>query len=125
MTDHLNRHLRDLEEQLLNPSTRSSRSELQKLLSPEFREIGRSGQIYSYQQTIDALLNQTASENVIASHFEILQLSETLALVTYRTQRAEAIDQRHTLRSSLWRLEDEDWRMVFHQGTPAVSGKPI
>jgi hypothetical protein len=30
-------------------------------------------------------------------------------------------DSKQAMRSSIWRLSDRQWRMVFHQGTPIKS----
>jgi hypothetical protein len=47
------------------------------------------------------------------------KMSETVVLATYRSSRCGGDgDPRFSLRSSLWRREEDgSWRMVFHQGT--------
>lgn len=65
------------------------------------------------------LLNEAPAKRSL-SKFASTMLSGTLALVTYRaTRRAGRGKAVTTLRSSIWRLKDGQWQMVFHQGTLA------
>lgn len=119
--DDLLTHLQGLEERLFQPGVRRSRLELEGLLSSEFREIGRSGRLYVFDEIVEALLNETGTGAVAkADHFQLQMLGETVALLTYRSSRlgVDGNDIR-TLRSSIWHLEEDgNWRMAFHQGTP-------
>ncbi len=54
-------HLKELEERLFELQIRTSSEKLEELLSPDFVEIGRSGQFYSYGQIVDALLAENAA----------------------------------------------------------------
>jgi len=46
-----------------------------------------------------------------------------LALVTYRAERRNEFGAltAMSLRSSVWILRDNRWKILFHQGTPAAS----
>ncbi|MNL43015.1 hypothetical protein D3C87_1655050 [compost metagenome] len=116
-------HLQELEEQLFKLEIRNSREKLEKLLSPDFYEIGRSGTSYSYGETVASLLAEESQTAVRGDNYELRMLSDGAALLIYRTTRtAEGSDPLLTLRSSIWRKEAEgNWRMVFHQGTPAAT----
>ncbi|MGO7206536.1 DUF4440 domain-containing protein, partial [Rhizobium ruizarguesonis] len=46
--DDLAAHLKELEEKLFEPSVRASREMLTALLSRDFREIGSSGRLYTF-----------------------------------------------------------------------------
>ena len=48
-------------------------------------------------------------------------LGPASALLTYRAahRQPDGSLTRHTLRSSVWRLEAEGWQLFYHQGTPA------
>ncbi|QFY61295.1 nuclear transport factor 2 family protein [Rhizobium grahamii] len=119
----LGEHLRVLEERLFEQQVRNSRPALEALLSPEFREIGASGTLYTYDTIIAALLQEPADGiKRRLTDFETRLLAPSLALVTYRAVRdIPAEPSVHSLRSSLWRQEpDGQWRMVFHQGTLAA-----
>ncbi|OCJ13932.1 DUF4440 domain-containing protein [Rhizobium sp. AC44/96] len=125
MTDQpedLRLHLQSLEEKLFDPAVRSSRTSLDTLLAPDFREIGSSGRLYGFDEIIAALLAEPVDGTTRAlADFEIRPLSPELVLATYRSKRSEPhLPPVKSLRSSIWRRDaDGYWRMVFHQGTPA------
>jgi hypothetical protein len=104
--------IRALEELLLTPAVRASRFELESLLSDQFVEFGSSGRVYSKAEMIEALIASPGCTATV-SDFRVLALAANVMLATYRSE--------HALRSSLWRREGNDWRMIFHQGTPASS----
>jgi len=106
----LRNDLRALEDQLVSPAIRASASALDRLISERFVEFGSSGRIYSKQEVIAQIL---AAPNIKLSvtDFDVKLLSEVVALVTYRTEAS--------LRSSIWRCEKGEWRIVFHQGAIA------
>lgn len=112
--------LEKLERELHSAGTRQSDSRLKELLHPEFREIGRSGREYSRETILDRLTD-AEPPRVHAEKFRRFDLNPGVALVTYKSAHVDAIGglRRHSLRSSLWMLGEDGWRMVFHQGTPA------
>ncbi len=119
----LGEHLRALEERLFEQQVRNSRPALEALLSPEFREIGASGRLYTCDTIIAALLQEpTDGIKRRLTDFDTQLLAPGLALVTYRAVRDIPTQPSiHSLRSSVWRQEpDGHWRMVFHQGTLAA-----
>ena len=119
MKDHerdlaLTQHLRELEESLLQPDIRKSRT-LVDLLADDFVEFGSSGQIYDKAALVEALQAETSSQQT-TSDFKVTALSPDAALLTYRihAHREPPVD---TLRSSVWRRRGGKWTMVFHQAT--------
>jgi len=100
--------LRHLEELLLQPEVRSSPERVAALLADDFVEFGSSGRVFNKEQIIAALRGESPVKRSV-SRFECVMLSDSVALVRYRLTRS--------LRSSIWRLSDGQWRMVFHQGT--------
>ena len=112
-------HICQLEQQLLEPSTRrDAAAALTSLLAENFREFGSSGRIYTRQQIIDALAAESP-RTITLSDPLCQQLAEDIALLTYRSTRTVALDAAsHSLRSSLWIYRDHRWQMLFHQGTP-------
>ena len=105
--------LRDLEERLLLPRVRASPDEVAALLADEFIEFGSSGRIYDKQQIIRLLQEERGQAICTLADFSARRLAANIVLVTYRVVESQ------TIRSSIWRLEDGRWRMVFHQGTKA------
>jgi hypothetical protein len=115
--------LRQLEEQLLRPEVRSSAEQVGRLLADDFIEVGSSGYAYDKQQIIEALRQERPDPAVRISlaEFAARRLAPGIFLVTYRTIRDRGPDEprRSRLRSSIWKLIDGRWLMVFHQGTPS------
>ena len=110
-------HLIQLEQQLLQPSTRRDPAALATLLAEDFREFGSSGRIYNRQQIVDELATET-SRTITLSDPVCQLLTEDVALLTYRSTRTIALKAAsHAIRSSLWIRRDGHWQMVFHQGT--------
>lgn len=110
----LERYLRELEEKLLKPEIRTSSEEVSKLLADEFFEIGSSGVMW-YKS--DGIAEEGLGiVRMTLSHFELHLLSEDIALVTYRIFNEDK--KQHTLRSSIWKYRNGEWKMYFHQGTP-------
>ena len=112
--DTLENHLREFEEDLLQPDVRKS-ARVAELLADEFVEFGSSGRTYNKSQTLAALSQETPTQ-VTLLEFRLRLLADKIALVTYRTHRHSepSVD---ALRSSIWKLDDGQWRIVFHQGT--------
>ncbi|MEM8703605.1 MAG: DUF4440 domain-containing protein [Pseudomonadota bacterium] len=113
---------RSLEQQLLEPAVRSSRTLVSDLLADDFIEFGSSGRVYDKSVTVDALAlesDQETSYRLEVSDFSARPLSEDTVLVTYRCLRQEtkSSNPRNTLRSSIWQRIDGRWQMSFHQGT--------
>jgi hypothetical protein len=104
--------IRRLEEALLVPEVRKSAAQIAALLADEFVEIGSSGRIYDKDQIIGQLQQESGEESLrTVSDFTARELADGLILVTYR------IIETRTVRSSIWKRTNSEWRMVFHQGT--------
>jgi hypothetical protein len=93
--------------------SRASPDEVTTLLADEFIEFGSSGRIYDKQQIIRLLQQEQGEALCTLVDFAARRLAANIVLVTYR------VVESRTIRSSIWRLEDGRWRMVFHQGTKA------
>lgn len=117
--------LRQLEEELLKPEVRKSAERLGALLADEFLEFGSSGHAYDKAQIIMALQDERpdAALHVSLTEFTARRLAPDVVPVTYRTRRrgGPAMPEVSRLRSSIWKLIDGRWQMVFHQGTPSDS----
>ena len=118
--ESLSRHLRELEESLLQPDVRKSK-ELVALLSDDFVEFGSSGRIYTKQDLVAVLQAETPSVQT-TSNFKVALLGPQVALLTYVIRR-EAASPGYSLRSSVWQLRAEQWQMVCHQATPTAAAQ--
>jgi hypothetical protein len=110
----ISRHLQTLEESLLLPDVRKS-NRLVELLADDFVEFGSFGGTYTKADLVATLQAESPIEQS-ASAFRIELLAANVALLTYRIRR-HSLPPVHTLRSSIWRLREERWQMVFHQAT--------
>lgn len=104
--------LRSLEECLLNSSVRKDGARVASMLSEEFREFGASGRVYRKGEIVAALQAEAATP-IVMEEFQVVPLTVKVALVTYRAKKGAT----ESLRSSIWALDGESWRMLFHQGT--------
>jgi hypothetical protein len=112
MPDHADEILA-LELSLLSRSVRTSRAQLERLLTDDFVEFGSSGAVYSKPAVIDRLVTdpELSRQAPSVSDFRARVLAPNVVLVTYRCAES--------MRSSIWRKEASSWAMVFHQGTPS------
>jgi glyoxylase I family protein len=82
---------------------------LLSLIADDFVEFGRSGRVWTRESMRDVLEGPPTSPIPI-ERFEVAELGDDVALVTYRAARAN--------RSSVWVRRQGRWQMRFHQGTP-------
>lgn len=113
--DPLTERLKLLEKKLLHPDVRKSPRELADLLSDDFVEFGSSGRKYGKQEVITGLMREPVQQMTLAD-FQARVLSPNVVLVTYRVLKSAS--EKFSLRSSIWRLSNDRWQIVFHQGTP-------
>lgn len=101
----------ELETSLHKREIRNSPAAVAALLADDFTEFGSSGRVYDKSAIIELLREAMDSdEKIKVENFVVRQLSPNIALVTYLSSKS-------TLRSSIWRLSDGRWQMIFHQGT--------
>ena len=104
-----------LERSLLTRAVRADRDRLERLLHPDFVEIGASGRRWSRAEMLDALSDEPSLDDVEAIDLLGRQLAADVVLVTYSTRRATT----SVHRSSIWVRRDGKWVVLFHQGTVA------
>ena len=113
MDDDLKALIYQLECQHLKPENRMSQQELSKILANDFFEIGSSGNRYSRSDySADVPLEP---DRFLISDFLLHPLSHDAVLTTYRTNNETR--KMKSLRSSVWRFRDGEWKLYFHQGT--------
>jgi hypothetical protein len=120
-TKDLLQTLQELEVELLTPSARKS-DRVAQLLADGFVEYSSSGRIYDKAEVIFALACESAAE-ITASEFSVQLIASNAALLRYVSCR-HAVNKVYALRSSVWQFQNEQWRMMFHQGTPCPGGSP-
>lgn len=116
----LEKHILQLENDLLKPEIRQSIEKTNELLSNGFTEFCSSGYIFIYNkgEAIDEDTN-LQKINWEITDFSIKQLSDDCLLATYKLIKHSELneDKKYSLRSSIWKYYDGKWKMVFHQGT--------
>ena len=114
-------HLEALERALHDPVVRGDVARLVALLDADFSEIGSSGACYERAAALTDIPAERAVVEILSADYRVALLAPTVAQVRYRSWYViDGVHQPEVLRSSLWRLREGAWRMVFHQGTPAA-----
>jgi hypothetical protein len=105
------------EKQLLDQT--DSLDLLADLIDDEFIEIGSSATLYNKVEVIRWLSSENQSERT-GSSFKAQPLSKEIILLTYISaiKDTPTSNKKKAMRSSIWRLKNGRWRMIFHQGTP-------
>ncbi|WUT00546.1 DUF4440 domain-containing protein [Streptomyces sp. NBC_00708] len=109
------------EMRLLDPAVRASPEAVTELLDPQFAEFGASGRRYDRA----SILAVTSAVEDYGPGPDVTDLSGTLLApdlvhLAYVTERNGSLFRR----SSLWRRTGGQWRLYFHQGTPAGPARP-
>ena len=105
-----------LEESLWKTKTRFDQDYMNRILSPDFFEFGRSGRIYKREETL-AVPSQNINAELPLKDFTIHPISKDVVLITYISKVIyDAIETAN--RSSIWIKTPKGWQLKFHQGTP-------
>ncbi|MDO4641660.1 MAG: DUF4440 domain-containing protein [Neisseria sp.] len=117
---HLLAQLVELETELHHHSILCPVERLHALLHPQFHEIGQSGNPYSRETVINYLSGCTEAPPTRSFHHALQPLGPRQALLTYLSALTDATGQTaYTWRSSIWINDNENWQLLYHQGTPA------
>jgi hypothetical protein len=109
--------IRLLEEHLLQTNIRHSVNEIDELLADEFIEFGSTGRIFNKKQVIEAL-QMEAPQQLSLTEFKTINLAPEVILTRYIAVKQEQDGRKvFSLRSSIWKLINDRWQMIFHQGT--------
>ena len=116
----LEKQIFELEKDLLKPEIRKSAEKISELLSDDFIEFCSSGSIYHYNKG-DVFDNDSNSLEIQweIKEFTIKQLSNDCILTTFKLIKHSELreNMKYSLRSSIWKLFNGTWKMIFHQGT--------
>ncbi len=116
--DTLAETIKRLEKSLQLPDFRKNPAELNKLIADEFIEIGKSGKVWNKSGIIEVLINESSTE-ITMTDFALSALSENLVLVIYTAGQItkDGSPEVKSMRSSIWKLFNNEWKIIFHQGT--------
>lgn len=104
---------------LLKPEVRRDPKKLSELISDSFCEHTASGHIYHYHAGDTFGGGSTYDGDCLIIDFSVRKLSAETALVTYKVVTNSQPDdsKKVTMRASIWRIESDNWKIIFHQGT--------
>jgi hypothetical protein len=111
--------IKENELKLLDPKIRHNRDELEKLVSKKFLEYGSSGSIYTYNDIISDLSIETEEIKYKIIEMNVKKLSDKICLLLYVIEMNNNIFNR----SSIWKREENEWKIIFHQGTEGKNNR--
>ena len=119
--DALLAELTALETELHHPGAPCTRERLERLLHPDFHEVGRSGTRYARQTVVDFLADRVSPPHVVAYDHRLEPLTNDVALLHFASHDIGdgGVPLNAALRVSVWRLTHVGWQLSYHQGTPA------
>lgn len=109
-----------LENDLLKTEVRKSPERINEILSDDFIEFTSSGGEYHYKKGEVFQKNNDSTQLLWEIvDFNIKQLSNDCVLAMYKVIKHNQIDEKkkYSLRSSIWKYSNKQWKMIFHQGT--------
>lgn len=107
-----------LETDLLKPEIRSSREKLNDIIADDFIEYGNSGLVYDKSIILERLPKGNSPTYTLYD-FDFAILSENIIQTRFKTDNVNLDGIKiSSLRTSLWRRNNNEWQIFFHQGTP-------
>lgn len=106
-----------LEESMWREATRFDTQFMDRALAKDFFEYGRSGRMYTRQQSL-AVPRQPIDAALPLSSMSIRLLNDSTAQVTYNSAVTYDSIVEYARRSSIWSRTPAGWVLRFHQGTP-------
>jgi hypothetical protein len=98
------------------PEFGSTRDDYLAQTSEDFWEVGASGSVYDREHVVSSLVQRgkvPGDESWVISDVRCRQLGDATYALTYRLDQ----DGRLTRRVTLWRRDDDGWKVLYHQGT--------
>ena len=100
-----------------------SAEDFDRLMAPDYWEVGASGQRYSRAFILQTLAhNAPVDAEVVGwtcSDFGLRRLGPETFLLTYMLDQSGRI----TRRATIWQRADGHWRILYHQGTIVAGSK--
>ena len=104
------------------PEFGTARADFERMMAPDYWEIGASGQRYDRGYILEVLEQRAAAGGPDiweTSGFGCRKLADDVFLLTYTLLRNKT---RRTRRATIWQRSADGWRIVFHQGTIVSDG---
>jgi hypothetical protein len=101
-----------------------TKQDIENQMCDEFWEVGASGNVYTRANVIETLLeryNDLKYQDIWeAKGFELTKIAQDNYLLTYILIQNKT---RVTRRSTIWRRVNDNWKILYHQGTIIDGGK--
>jgi hypothetical protein len=94
----------------------ANETDFERLVAPDFWEIGASGKIYTRDFALSILKNRASTPDPstwLTSDYQITQAGQDVFLLTYTLQQPNRITRRLTV----WQQSSNSWQAIYHQGT--------
>lgn len=91
-------------------------ADFERLVSPDFWEVGATGRRYSRAFALQVLRDRHGHPDPatwITDEFHVQQAGDAVYLLTYRLKQPGRVTRRLTV----WRRELDHWLAIYHQGT--------
>ncbi|MFP3882839.1 MAG: DUF952 domain-containing protein [Actinomycetota bacterium] len=98
--------------------TRFNRDWMDRMLHPDFAEVGMSGSTYTREGIIEASRPRQCEAHLPLEDYRLELIDEDVAMPRYVSHDTTDGVERRAHRTSLWVNTNEGWRLRFHQGTP-------
>lgn len=111
----------ELERTLWDPRSRNDPDVVDRLLHPDYLEVGSTGRMWTRQEILEPVGDFTAE----LTDFATAEIGPGVLLVTYTSvvhelSGIDEVTEGRVKRSSLWLHSDGQWRLRYHQGTPSM-----
>ncbi|WP_027963685.1 DUF4440 domain-containing protein [Halalkalibacillus halophilus] len=113
MDQSFSKHIKDLEQQLLSPEVRTDLKKLDQLLAEDFLEYGSSGKVFGKKECLKP--GGVGPRHLKMLDYTVKELSTECVICHFKVWDEER--QVETLRTSIWKHNNGQWQMSFHQGT--------
>lgn len=113
-----------LEKSLLDTKVRKNIKTLTSLISKDFREVSASGNCFGLDEIVNNVPNHS-DWSCKTQAWKFRMLSDDIAQISYKAYIVHSAEGKgvYSLRMSLWKNEERNWRMVYHQGTKVTPFK--
>jgi len=108
--------LKRLEPIFHTPATGPERHKYEKVIAPDFWEVGASGRRYDRELVLRTLAERESAgiyEQLSTEDFDCARLGGECFLVRYLLRQGPRV----TRRVSIWKRTNVGWQIVYHQGT--------
>ena len=111
--------IQQLELKLLQHDWTENPESIDQLLSADFEEIDTNGIVHSRNDVIQWLLHKDKAIRWSLVNFRIKLLTHDCVLAIYTASKHHdpAYIRNESIRSSIWRYQDQQWKMTFHQAS--------